>query len=197
MSEKTLVDQLIDASASGDVKLGLKLISVGTDVNGRQLAGGHTPLVTAAFNGQVAFMEMLLQNGAVIDLASNDGTTPRDWAIKSKKIDTVAFIDSWGRTDAPYLAREKNYVITVTRMGKRTLEETFNFASRERISVLCANPGAPAETMLREPFSAIEDQSGIEKAFALYKEYGGKLTVDDVFSDRIFKAKMPKIGGLR
>jgi hypothetical protein len=194
---QNLVDRLVnEAAVKGNIALGERLIAEGANVNGGHSSDPHyTALVTAAFNGNNDFVGMLLLHGANLEMKCN-GKNAREWAEKNGKKGMVDFLDSWvSRNLKVSLARKKDQVVVCSIAGTRTLEEIFNFATRERISALCANPGAPAETMLREPFSAIEDQSGIEKAFALYKEYGGKLTVDDVFPDRIFKAKMPRLGG--
>jgi hypothetical protein len=193
---QNLIDRFVNAATTGNKELGEKLIAEGVNVNGR-LSGrrDYTALITAAYGGHLSFVEMLLQNGADPGLVW-EGKNAKAWAADNNKTDVMEFINSWKSKSSPEeLAQKKDQVVICSAIGSRTLEEVFNFAARERISMVCDRPGAPVQTILREPFSAIEDQSGIETAFKLYKEYGGKLTVDDVFPGRVFKAKMPKIGG--
>jgi uncharacterized protein len=51
------------------------LISRGSPVDGRGSPSGHTPLHEAAFNGDVARVRLLLENGADQRLRSGDGLT--------------------------------------------------------------------------------------------------------------------------
>src|SRR5262245_35399265 len=51
------------------------LISRGAPVDGRGSPSGHTPLHEAAFNGDVALVRLLMENGADRRLRSGDGQT--------------------------------------------------------------------------------------------------------------------------
>src|SRR5262249_19755472 len=56
------------------------LISRGSPVDGRGSPSGHTPLHEAAFNGDVALVRLLMENGADRRLRTGDGQTPLEIA---------------------------------------------------------------------------------------------------------------------
>lgn len=63
---------LMMAALKGHVELAKKLVARGADVN----KTGWTPLHYAATQGQLAIMDLLLENHAYIDAESPNGTTP-------------------------------------------------------------------------------------------------------------------------
>jgi ankyrin repeat protein len=63
---------LMMAALKGHVELAKKLVARGADVN----KTGWTPLHYAATQGQLAVMDLLLENHAYIDAESPNGTTP-------------------------------------------------------------------------------------------------------------------------
>ena len=71
---RTLQDEspLMMAALKGHLDLAKKLVERGADVN----KTGWTPLHYAATNGQLAIMELLLENHAYIDAESPNGSTP-------------------------------------------------------------------------------------------------------------------------
>jgi hypothetical protein len=78
-------------------------------------------------------------------------------------------------------------VILRSKLGDRTLEEVFNFATKERISLVRKEAGAPVEAFIRESFSDISEKSGLRLAFEEHKRRGGKVPEDEVFPDKIVK----------
>jgi ankyrin repeat protein len=51
--------------------------------------GGHTPLHSAAFNGNVAIVRLLLARGADPNAAKDDGKTPLDLARERGHVDVL------------------------------------------------------------------------------------------------------------
>lgn len=80
------------------------LIEVGADVNAAE-TNGFTPLYWAAFDGNVALVDLLLASGASVDVKTNDGKTPL------------------------YVAPEKGFVDIVTALAHRGAD--VNVASKE------------------------------------------------------------------
>jgi hypothetical protein len=79
-------------------------------------------------------------------------------------------------------------VVVRSPLGHRTLEEIFNFAALERVSVLNTGTYGPAEAFLRESFSTLQDQEGLRLAFAEHKRRGGTRSEDEVFPNRLVKS---------
>lgn len=73
---------LHSAAAARSVPIARLLLAHGAPVNARQGrgAGGFTPLMEAAFNGQVDMVEALLSHGADRSLQDEDGRTAADHA---------------------------------------------------------------------------------------------------------------------
>jgi hypothetical protein len=196
MNRQQLADQLINAAVGNDIGRARMLIAEGADVNHIN-SSGWTAAMYAAWCGHNDFINFLIENNADMSIVTAAGQTAKDLAAHNNKSQTVEILDLYMSGGLQKdRAVKKNEVTVVSSFGTRTLEETFNFAVRERISIVCAKPGAVAQAVVREHFSTIVDQSGIEKAFALYKEYGGTLTLDDVFPDKIHKARMPGRGSV-
>jgi ankyrin repeat protein len=76
------------AALKGHTELARKLIERNADVN----KTGWTPLHYAATNGQVAIMELLLENHAYIDAESPNGTTPLMMAAQYGTRDAVKLL---------------------------------------------------------------------------------------------------------
>jgi ankyrin repeat protein len=64
------------------------LLAHGAPVNAG-VEGGHTPLHSAAFNGNVAIVRLLLAHGADPNAAKDDGKTPLDLARERGHVDVL------------------------------------------------------------------------------------------------------------
>jgi uncharacterized protein len=73
---------LHSAAAARSVPIARLLLEHGAPVNARQGGGdlGFTPLMEAAFNGQIDMVETLLRHGADRGLADSNGQTAADHA---------------------------------------------------------------------------------------------------------------------
>ena len=63
------------ASAQGNLGAIRQHLAAGTDVNAQEPYNGGTPLMLAALTGQTSVAEMLIENGAELDMKNNDGAT--------------------------------------------------------------------------------------------------------------------------
>jgi hypothetical protein len=188
-----LDDQLASVSLVGDIASGKSLLDAGADINSRNSIG-CTPLMHAANKGQLAYVRMLLERGAQHDLKSDNGNTAYDWAKGKAKEEIQQLLTVWSaKSSQQFIAQEKNQVICISEISNRTLEEIFNFSSRERISLIRRSPGGPVEAITREDFSDIKNQDILHKVFEKYRALGGKISEDDVFPDSILKARMPRL----
>jgi hypothetical protein len=67
-----------------------RLLSIrNINVNVKDDVNGWTPLHCAALNGHIEISRLLLQNGADVNLKSNDGFTPLHWAASHGHIDIL------------------------------------------------------------------------------------------------------------
>jgi len=67
------------------------LLESGAEINARQ-HGGYTPLHSAAANGNLEFIKLLLAHGADAAITCDSGETPLQVAEKQKKADAVALL---------------------------------------------------------------------------------------------------------
>ena len=106
--KKNLNKALVDAAKVGDAAAVIKCLeTVGTDVNAAD-ESGWTALYNAAWMGDVGCMKALVDRGAVIDKANNEGVTPLmaatdnahkeavEWLLKNKADWTLT--DNNGKT---------------------------------------------------------------------------------------------------
>src|ERR1700690_2371493 len=63
------------AVATGDIAAVQQNLAAGTDINGKEPAGGSTPLMVAALLGRTEAATLLIQKGARLDAKNNDGST--------------------------------------------------------------------------------------------------------------------------
>lgn len=57
-----------------------RLMAAGADVDAVDVEDGETALLAAVGNGHIEIAKFLLDNGAAVDKASNNGLTPLQWA---------------------------------------------------------------------------------------------------------------------
>jgi len=69
----------------------------------------------------------------------------------------------------------------------RTMQEVFNFAGLERITLIRKTLEGPIESVARDPFDRLQDIPDLQKAFDEHKKRGGKTPEEKVFPNRIPK----------
>lgn len=82
---------ILDAANRNDTATVAVYISSGADVNAMTLDGSHTPLIDAAYNGNVEITRMLLEAGANPNMTSTDGydTSPLAAAVRRGNIEVI------------------------------------------------------------------------------------------------------------
>ena len=66
---------LMDAALAGKVEIIRQHITVGTKLDQRDLKSGSTALITAATFGQTEVAQILIENGADLEIQNNEGST--------------------------------------------------------------------------------------------------------------------------
>jgi len=64
------------AAGTGNVAAIDQHVAFGTDLNGKELLNGGTPLIVAALYDQTDAASVLVENGANLEIKNNDGSTP-------------------------------------------------------------------------------------------------------------------------
>lgn len=174
------------AAAAGNHDVCLRLlIKAGADVNARN-AKGSTALMIAAFHGHLEAMRTLLDSGADRFLKNRDGQ------------DAAGYARLQGHSSAEaLLLRDADEVVHKRPLGNRILEETFNFRTRERISLIRKGPEQPVEAIYRESFARIGDTPALREAFDTYRARGGKRTEEEIFPERMGKKPVDRKTTLR
>lgn len=163
---------LFYAIQNKDIPLINLLVERGADINSDIC--GLTALMTAVFIDSVEVVETLLLHGANPHTKRSDGKTAADIARTRSREDIAEMIEAFMQ---PF---DKASEVTLTRsFGNRVLQETFNFVSHERISLLRKSKYGAVEAMAREGFGVIEDHAAIESAYETYKKQGGKIPPED------------------
>lgn len=171
-----------------------------------------TALAQAVISENLEAVETLLRHGAALDAADLHGDTPLCYALEMKNATIAerllaagadARVRGWrGRTplslaqrmgdpmltqkileaQTPPAVKNPDEVTYERPFGNRTLEETFNFAARERISLIRLVPRGPVEAIARDGFDKVADRDQLARAYADYKMAGGRLEVPDIFT---------------
>ncbi len=184
---------LFMAAISGDTPKHLEVIRLlidrGAEINLANKQGG-TALMAAANKGHVNATRLLLAEGADHTLKAHDKTA-FDWSLASGNAETIFLMQSimqnTGATDEVTLQRT---------LGNRTLEEVFNFANRERLTMIRVYPNGPVEAITRQNFRDIDDRHSLRHAFALYVRQGGKRPESDIFPEVLAKVRaLPGLSG--
>ncbi len=179
---------LFMAALTGDTPKYLDVIGLlldrGADIDLVNKQGG-TPLMAAANRGHVNAARLLLSKGADHTLKAHDKTA-FDWSLASGSAETIFLMQAkqqnTGATDEVTLQRA---------LGNRTLEEVFNFASRERLTMIRVYPQGPVEAITRQNFRDIDDRSTLRNAFAVYVQQGGKRAESEIFPEMLTKTRTP------
>ena len=113
-SLSTIAQNIWKAAINGKISEIEAELAKGTDINGKSVNGGYTPLLFAVGIGQPKAAEFLLSKGALPDIKNNEGTTALMSAVVQKKeklvkllIDYKADINLADRNGLPII-----YVVT-------------------------------------------------------------------------------------
>jgi len=174
--EQARNDLLFEAAKAGDAEQVAHLISLGADVN------SYYNLIFAAHSGHLDVVYLLLEAGADKSFVSN-GLTAAEWARNNNHAKIAEVINK-------YMPPTPDQVITHSPLGDRTLQEVFNFATMERISMIRNGRHGPVESFVRESFSVLADQPSLREAFKEHRRRGGTAEEEAVFSR--FTARLDK-----
>lgn len=157
------------------------LLAAGAGVDTRNHKNS-TPLMAAAEQGRLECVKVLLREGANKNAKNDHGLTGREYGVREGQHAVVAFFD-----------RNPDEVTFSWRVNDRTLQETFNFAQRERVTFIRKDQDGPVEAVTRHSFREITDRTMLRQAFEEYRNLGGKRTEEEIFSSNII-SKKPKLG---
>jgi ankyrin repeat protein len=148
---------------------------------------GDTILNAAIIHEKVDVVEELLKRGADPAIRSQRNENAADVARKKTSHRLHELLGIASEMGALTTADDE---ITFRRpFGARVLEETFNFAAKERISLILKTADGPVEAMSRESFAVIGDRAGLRRAYDAYAAKGGKVPEDDIFPESLGKVK--------
>jgi hypothetical protein len=186
--QQELNDQLLAAASIYKGQMGpvLSLLELGAEVDCRS-NNGKTPLIMATIWENLGVVSVLLGAGADTSLRDEEGKAAADYARHRPDIlDILKFPPPKKVVEIP------DEVIFQRPLGDRTLQESFNFVTRERISLIRNGKHGPVEAMVRENFSVIEDEATLRKAFEEHVRRGGKTEEAVVFPNKLLKNKLPR-----
>jgi hypothetical protein len=144
-----------------------------------------TPLTISANHGHDKIVHALLTAGA-------------DKTAESRGHDAVAQARKGGHEELArgiqsFTQPSADTVILHQEIGSRTLEEVFNFAALERISIFREGVFGKVEAFTRESFSDVVDQSRLKQAFDAHVKRGGKTPESTVFPAKLDKKGRPSL----
>jgi len=173
---------LVWAANEGHLEAARWLLDNGSDVDPRA-PDKWTPLMSAASKGNLSIVQLLIDRGANPQRKYTDGKTAIDKARDNNRADIVAVLKN--------TPDEVSYFDTVS---DRIVQEVYSFKRRERFTFIRKSENGDVEVVQRESFFALDDLSGLRKAFAEHKKRGGKLDEADVFSGALQKPKLGNAG---
>jgi hypothetical protein len=184
------VTPLNRAALEGNKAAVIALLDAGADINARDRVG-ETPLINACLRGQREVAETLLDRGADSSIAGAGGNTAGSVALQNGLISIVRRLQGGEEPALPppaplSPAESPDEVVLLRPLGNRILEETFNFAARERISLLRNGVDGPVEAMTRESFDLVSE-AALRHAFELYVKKGGTIGESQIFPGALAK----------
>jgi hypothetical protein len=187
-AQQALNTKLADAAENGNLSGVTASLNEGAEINGRHCLDGcrHTPLMKASIKGNLSIVTLLLERGADPTLLGSEGKTAMELARDNNKTEVVTRIRSYEDDKSP------DRVLFSTRIGNRIREDIYDFAMKERVTLIRPDQFAAVESALITGFSEIEDQSDgsmLRKAFNEHVKRGGKTDESEVFARRVFKNK--------
>lgn len=204
--------QLTEACKRGDLASAQELVEKGAIIDQPEIDG---PLFMAAYHGHHTVVKWLLEAGAEVDIRNSKNSTPLMAAAEQGKTECVKALMKAGASTSTknnhsisargyavrnnhksvldYIDRNPDEVVFSWRVNDRTLQEIFNFAQRERVTLIRNGAEGPVEAVTRQSFSEITDRATLRKAFEKYKAEGGARSEEEVFSSNIIPKK-PRLG---
>lgn len=175
---------LVWAANEGHLEAARWLLDNGSDVDPRA-PDKWTPLMSAASKGNLSIVQLLIDRGANPQRKYTDGKTAIDKARDNNRADIVAVLKN--------TPDEVSYFDTVS---DRVVQEVYSFKRRERFTFIRKSENGDVEAVQRESFFALDDKSGLRRAFDEHVKRGGKLSEEDVFGDVMTKPrkKLPSPG---
>lgn len=174
---------LVWAANEGKVEAAAWLIDHGADVNLPVQDGKYTPLTVAAVMGQMDVVILLLERGAHAAAINSEGKSVIELARQHAHNDIANYIQKFidlGPDEVSF-----NYPLQ-----DRVMQEIFNFPRKERVTLVRKAAAGDVEAMQRDSFSALDDLSGLRRAFAEHKTRGGEMDEAEVFSGSLQKPKL-------
>ena len=125
---------LSHAASCGSLLAIQALVALGVSPNASTGHSGETPMIAAAFSGQVSAMELLMALGAHVDLPDAKGCSPLHWAANSGSLGPVSWLLSHGAD--PLLANNDSLIPLMLAARKGHRENTALLARTEPFSLL-------------------------------------------------------------
>lgn len=154
------------------------LVSAGVDVNSRQRGSGMTPLHSSAVSPSPGVSRALLDNGADIDAADDEGGTPLHFAARALSPRTAAraVLARMPTTpDRPRLTSHWRTCATSTTHGKPPSPRAASSAGSARRSSWPSN-GAPPAALGGRPRGALRRRRRHGGAHCLVRRGGHRVT---------------------
>lgn len=213
MTQSGSIDaQLAEACKIGDLAAVQRLVEEGAVIDQSGIDG---PLFLAAYHGHQTVVKWLLETGAEVDIRNSKNSTPLMAAAEQGRLECARALVKAGASTATknnhsisargyavrnnhksvvdYIDRNPDEIVFSWRVNDRTLQEVFNFAKRERVTLIRNGAEGPVEAVTRQSFSEITDRATLRKAFEKYRDEGGARTEEEVFSSNIIPKK-PRLG---
>ena len=109
--EQKLTKLALKAGVSADIEMGRP----------DNLPGNCSPLHLAAYRGDVAIIQLLLQNGAEVNKNDSDGHTPIYYAVEAKNTLAVKKLIKYGADTSVFTPEQKSAFCNRTRSRSLTL----------------------------------------------------------------------------
>lgn len=161
------------------------LLEHGTPVDGLNERQA-TALMGAAEQGHLECARLLYDAGADRELRHKGGANAMEFALVHGHYKIVALLVAERAAPRPEGAEE---IVRQRPLRDKTLEEVYDFAHLERISMLRTSPTGPVEAVTRQDFDNIGDREALRRAFNDYVKKGGKRDEAEVFPEVLVKFK--------
>jgi hypothetical protein len=183
------------------------LLERGANVNARD-GSGDTPIRNAVIRGNTPAVKLLMRYGADPHIVSGNGKSAMTRAKVEDRQDLVDIMTGTkpdllrspaapapasGAAETPAAVPAGNTsggpdeVVFRRTVGNRVIEEIFNFAEKERITLVRAGAEGPVEAVTREDFSALQEKPSLRRAFEEYARRGGAVPESEIFPDALPK----------